>query len=130
MFRATRPLFQSLASRIPVPPAATSAAPIGSVSSKRTTNLVGLAVRPDALPALQSTLSKTLGALSASSIPSHSVYRQSVETSVKHKLSVIENAKGDVAAVENQLGEGQIEEVLVSAETELGLVGKMAEWQP
>ncbi|KAG9050259.1 hypothetical protein FS837_006700 [Tulasnella sp. UAMH 9824] len=113
MFRYARPAFRSLTRQL---------------STKQTTGLFGIPVHADPLPALQQTYKQTLNMLG--SIPSNSVYRQSVEASIAHKLGVIESAKGDVAAVENQLDEGQIEQVLMAAEDELNLVGKMIEWKP
>ncbi|KAG9014688.1 hypothetical protein FRB94_010535 [Tulasnella sp. JGI-2019a] len=98
-----------------------------STMAKQTTGITGLNVHADPLPALQSTLKDTLALLA--SIPSSSVYRQGSEATIKNNLSIIEAAKGDVMAVENQLSLGQIEEVLQSAKAELNLVGKMIEWK-
>lgn len=98
-----------------------------SLATKTSTGIVGLEVHADPLPALQETLKHTLSLLST--IPSSSVYRQGAEASIKHTLSVVESAKGDVKAVENQLDLGEIEEVLTSAEREQNLVGKMIEWK-
>lgn len=64
-----------------------------------------------------------------SSIPETSVYRQGVEALTLHKLKVVEGANGNIAAVEKELNEGQIEESLNIASDELNLVGKMAEWK-
>jgi NADH dehydrogenase (ubiquinone) 1 alpha subcomplex subunit 5 len=108
MFRLTRPLFQAAV-------------------RKTTTGLTGLSVHPDPLPALTRTYEQTLSALAA--IPPASVYRQGVEALTKHKLSLVQNAAGDVAKAEAALDEGHIEEALVMAEDELSLVGKMAEWK-
>jgi NADH dehydrogenase (ubiquinone) 1 alpha subcomplex subunit 5 len=108
MFRLTRPLFQAAV-------------------RKTTTGLTGLSVHPDPLPALTRTYEQTLSALAA--IPPASVYRQGVEALTKHKLSLVQSAAGDVAKAEAALDEGHIEEVLVMAEDELSLVGKMAEWK-
>lgn len=115
MLRCTRPLFQALSHQ------ATSA------SFKTSTGITGLEVHSNPLPALHSTLKQTLSLLS--SIPSASVYRQGVEATVKSNLSIIEAAKGDVVAVENQMNLGQIEEVLQSATAEQSLVEKMIEWK-
>lgn len=62
-------------------------------------------------------------------MPSHAVYRQGTEALVKHRLNLVEKAKDDPTEVERALGEGQIEEILMSAEDELGLAGKMLEWK-
>ncbi|CAE6469835.1 unnamed protein product [Rhizoctonia solani] len=107
MLRFTRPLRQAL---------------------KTTTGIHGIAVHPDPLPALRKTYESTLSILSQ--MPSHAVYRQGTEALVKHRLDLIEKAKGDAIHVEQALGEGQIEEILMSAEDELSLAGKMLEWKP
>ncbi|QRW19310.1 NADH dehydrogenase (ubiquinone) 1 alpha subcomplex 5 [Rhizoctonia solani] len=76
---------------------------------KSTTGIYGVAVHPDPLPVLRKTYESTLSILSQ--MPSHA-------------------SKGDATQVENTLGEGQIEEILMSAEDELSLAGKMLEWKP
>jgi len=106
MFRLTRPLFQVL---------------------KRTTGIYGLEVHPDPLPELAKTLESTLSTLS--SIPQTSVYRQGVEALVRNKLNIVQKSNGDVAAVEKQLDEGQIEQSLDIASDELALATKMVEWK-
>jgi len=45
-------------------------------------------------------------------------------------LAILDKANGDVTAVEKEIDQGQIEEVLVSAEDEMKLVDKMLEWKP
>ena len=107
MFRFTRPLLQQVV--------------------KKTTGLTGLAVHPNPLPELTETYQSTLSFLS--SIPSTSVYRQGVEALTKHKLNIVQGAKGDIATVEMQLDEGQIEESLDIARDELKLVQNMLEWK-
>lgn len=106
MLRLTRPLYQVL---------------------KKSTGLVGVPVHPNPLPELTKTYESTLVALQG--VPKTSVYRQAVESLVKHKLKIIQSANGDILAVEKELNEGQIEESLDIASQELNLVGKMAEWQ-
>lgn len=106
MFRLTRPLFQVL---------------------KTTTGITGLAVHPDPIPVLRNTYQSTLKQLAA--IPETSVYRQGVEALTQRKLKIVEEANGDIATVEKQLDEGQIEESLNIAEDELRLVGKMIVWK-
>ncbi|CAE6448557.1 unnamed protein product [Rhizoctonia solani] len=95
---------------------------------KTTTGIHGIGVHPDPLPALRKTYESTLSVLAQ--MPSHAVYRQGTEALVKHRLDLIEKAKGDAAHVEKALDEGQIEEVLMSAEDELSLANKMLEWKP
>lgn len=107
MFRLTRPVLQQVL--------------------KRSTGITGLAVHPNPLPDLVQTYETTLRVLS--SIPSTSLYRQSVEALTKHKLSIVKGADGDTSAAENQLDEGQIEESLDIAKDELKLAENMLEWK-
>ncbi|KAJ3511295.1 hypothetical protein NLJ89_g4180 [Agrocybe chaxingu] len=94
---------------------------------KTTTGIHGLPVHPNPLPELLKTYESTLSALS--SIPQTSVYRQGVEALVRHKINIVKGANGDVAAVEKQLNEGQIEESLDIAADELSLAAKIVEWK-
>ena len=107
MFRLTRPLFQQVV--------------------KKTTGITGIPVHPNPLPELSKTYEATLSL--ASSIPATSVYRQSVEALTQNKLTIVKGANGDIAAVEKQLDEGQIEEALNVAKDELKLVSNMIEWK-
>ena len=95
--------------------------------SKLSTGLYGLPVHPNPLPELTKTYESTLTALS--SIPKHAAYRQGAESLTLRKLKIVQEAKGDIAEVEKQLDEGQIEEVIEIAKDELSLVAKMAEWK-
>jgi NADH dehydrogenase (ubiquinone) 1 alpha subcomplex subunit 5 len=106
MFRFTRPLLQV---------------------SKISTGIHGLAVHPNPLPELIKTYESTLTALT--SIPEHAAYRQGAEALTSKKLKIVQDANGDIAEVERQLDEGQIEQAIAIANDELGLVGKMAEWK-
>jgi len=107
MFRLTRPVLRQIV--------------------KKTTGITGLAVHPNPLPELTETYQSTLSVLS--SIPPTSVYRQGVEALTKHKLNIVQGANGDIAAVEKQLDEGQIEESLDIAKDELKLTQNMLEWK-
>lgn len=107
MFRFTRPLLQQV--------------------TKKTTGIVGLAVHQNPLPELTNTYNSTLSVLA--SIPPTSVYRQGVEALTKHKLNIVQGANGDIASVEKQLDEGQIEESLDIAKDELKLAENMLEWK-
>ncbi|THH19851.1 hypothetical protein EW146_g1389 [Bondarzewia mesenterica] len=107
MFRLTRPLLQQV--------------------TKLSTGITGLAVHPNPLPELARTYESTLTTLS--SLPQTSVYRQGTEALTLRKLKIVQVANGDIAEVEKQLDEGQIEEALLIAKDEHALVGKMAEWK-
>lgn len=113
MLRFTRPLLQAVA-RTP----------------KTTTGFVGLPVHSDPLPALSKTYKSTLTLLE--SIPETSIYRQGVQALTAKKLAVVEAATedGGVERVEQELGEGQIEEILLVAQDEFRLAGKMLDWKP
>ncbi|KAG8696674.1 hypothetical protein FRC09_008326 [Ceratobasidium sp. 395] len=106
MLRFTRPLRQAL---------------------KTTTGIHGIPVHPDPLPALRKTYESTLSILNQ--MPPSAVYRQGTEAVIRHRLDLIERSKGNPTEVERTLGEGQIEEVLMSASDELTLAGKMLEWK-
>lgn len=108
MFRLTRPLFQAV--------------------TKTTTGIYGIPVHPNPLPELKATYESTLKALQ-SSIPETSIYRQGTEALTLQKLKIVEAANGSVEEAERQLDEGQIEQSLMIASDELGLVAKMAEWK-
>ncbi|KAI0307734.1 Ndufa5, NADH-ubiquinone oxidoreductase subunit [Multifurca ochricompacta] len=95
--------------------------------SKLSTGIYGLAVHPNPLPELTKTYESTLAALS--SIPGHAAYRQGTEALTLRKLKIVQNANGDIAEVEKQLDEGQIEQLIAIAKDELNLVGKMVEWK-
>ncbi|KAF8605148.1 hypothetical protein BDV93DRAFT_419204, partial [Ceratobasidium sp. AG-I] len=95
---------------------------------KTTTGIYGIPVHPDPLPVLRKTYESTLSILEQ--MPAHAVYRQGTEALLKHRLDLIERSKGDATQVEQALGEGEIEEVLMSASDELTLAGKMLEWKP
>ncbi|KAL0951135.1 hypothetical protein HGRIS_007870 [Hohenbuehelia grisea] len=110
MLRLTRPLYQVL---------------------KQTTGITGLKVHPNPLPELAKTYESTLSLLQ--SIPSTAVYRQGAEALTQRKLKIVQDAKGDISAVEKQLDEGQIEESLDIASDELRVAAKMIElkaWEP
>ncbi|KAL7419227.1 hypothetical protein Q5752_006064 [Cryptotrichosporon argae] len=93
---------------------------------KASTDITGIAVHPDPLPALKAIYASTLSTLG--SLPPTSVYRQATEALTKHRLGVVEAANGDVAQVERALG-GIVEETLIEARAEQGLVAKMIEWK-
>lgn len=124
LFRSTARLLQSA-------PSTALATPPARV--RLTTNLTGLAVHPAPFSHLTEIYSATLSLLSQ--MPPSAVYRQSVESITKERMSVIEllggkGAETDIEKVEEKIGAGLIEEVVVMAQTELALAEKMMEWQP
>ncbi|GAA5888858.1 hypothetical protein JCM6882_002879 [Rhodosporidiobolus microsporus] len=114
MFRATRTLLAS-ASR-----------------TKISTGITGIAVHPEPLPALIHNYQSTLSLLEK--IPAGAVYRQSAESITKERLAAVqqlggEGSEADIEAVEQKIGAGFIEEVIMQSEDELKLAGKAVEWK-
>lgn len=109
--------------------------PIGR--TKTSTGLVGLPVHPSPFLALVKTYDLILSTLAK--IPPGAVYRRSVEAVVRNRREVVapyaemkEHAQGveeAVRTVEERLGAGLIEEVVVQAEDEHALAEKMVEWK-
>lgn len=62
-------------------------------------------------------------------IPEHAVYRQSVEALTRDRLKVVESTE-DTNAIEAQIGQGLVEEVIDAAEKELVLLEKIKLWKP
>ncbi|KAI9003357.1 ETC complex I subunit conserved region-domain-containing protein, partial [Hyaloraphidium curvatum] len=91
-----------------------------------TTGIFGLPVHPDPRPALISLYSRTLEATKA--LPETAVYSQAVKSVTQHRLSIVESTE-DTAQIEEKIGAGQVEELIVQAEDELKLVEKMKEWK-
>lgn len=83
------------------------------------TGLAGLYQHPNPRPALISLYNYTLNYLQKN-FPEHSVYRQSVEAMTKSRLKIVEeNEIKEV--IENKIGGGLIEEIVVQANDELAL---------
>lgn len=91
------------------------------------TGITGLAVHPTPLPHLLQTYKSTSSIISQ--LPAESVYRQATEAIISHRTGVIQRAENNVAAVEKELDEGMIEQVIEKAEDELKLAAKMLEWK-
>ena len=84
-------------------------------------------VNSQAIPQLRKLYADTLVATTAK-LPTHSVYRQGVEATVQHRLKILETVKDDeVSKVEQEIGAGQVEELVESAKDELQLIDMMAE---
>ncbi|XP_070558694.1 NADH dehydrogenase [ubiquinone] 1 alpha subcomplex subunit 5-like [Ptychodera flava] len=94
---------------------------------KRTTGLVGLAVESRPHEKLKILYGKCLAALQA--LPQTCAYRQNTETIVNERLNLVKTTS-NVTELENKIGSGQVEEVILQADAELQLARKMAEWQP
>ncbi|ORZ13718.1 ETC complex I subunit conserved region-domain-containing protein [Absidia repens] len=101
--------------------------PLLQATTKLTTGLTGIPVHPNPRPHLIQTYNTTLSALSR--FPEHAVYRQATEGFTKTRLAIVE-ANENVNDIETKIGCGQIEQLILQAEDELKLVGKMEQWKP
>jgi NADH dehydrogenase (ubiquinone) 1 alpha subcomplex subunit 5 len=95
-------------------------------SAKWPTGITGLHVQPQARNQLLNLYTATLNTLKE--IPEHAVYRQAVEALTKDRLRIVQSTE-DTNAIEAQIGQGLVEEVIAAAEKELVLVEKMKQWQ-
>lgn len=83
-------------------------------------------VHPNPRPHLIQTYNSTLEALKR--IPPTAVYRQATESFTQQRLSIVESTE-NVDEIESKINVGQIEEIIMQAEDELKLVGKIEEWK-
>lgn len=89
------------------------------------TGLTGIYQHPNPRPALISLYNHTLSTLNTK-FPSSSIYRQSVEALTKNRLKIVE--ENDITEeIENKIGGGLIEEVIIQAHEELTLANELAE---
>ncbi|XP_059703191.1 NADH dehydrogenase [ubiquinone] 1 alpha subcomplex subunit 5 [Haemorhous mexicanus] len=116
--------------RSPAPSAASSegaasAAMAGAL--RKTTGLVGLAVAENPHERLRILYTKILGVLE--NIPKDAAYRKYTEQIVNERFDLVKK-ESDVQKLQDKLNCGQIEEVIVQAESELSLARKMIQWKP
>jgi NADH dehydrogenase (ubiquinone) 1 alpha subcomplex subunit 5 len=95
-------------------------------STRWPTGITGLYPHPTARNQLLESYRATLTTLEG--MPEHSVYRQSVETLTKERLAIVEGTE-DTKEMEQKLGQGMIEEVVVMANEELHLAEKVKLWK-
>lgn len=94
-------------------------------ASGNPTGITGIYQHPNPRPALVSLYKHTLQLLQTK-FPLSSIYRQSVETLTKNRLKIVE--ENDITEeIENKIGGGLIEEVLIQANDELQLAHELAE---
>jgi NADH dehydrogenase (ubiquinone) 1 alpha subcomplex subunit 5 len=96
-------------------------------SAQWATGITGLHPHPQPRTRLLHLYNATLEAVKT--IPEHAVYRQSVEALTKNRIKIVESNE-DTNAIEAQIGQGLVEEVIDAAEKELVLVEKMKLWKP
>lgn len=92
--------------------------------------LTGYFQHPNPRPALIALYNNTLKVLQTE-FPENSVYRQSVEQMTKNRLEIVETTE-ITEQIENQIGGGLIEEIVVQANDELSLakeLGKLKVWE-
>lgn len=65
----------------------------------------------------------------ATRLPSTSVYRQSLESVTSHRLSIIE-ANEDVKVIEEEIGAGELGELVLQAKKEMDLFKVMEKGKP
>ena len=104
--------------------------------TKVSTGITGLAVHPSPFIHLVKVYDDTLATLNQ--IPAGAVYRQSAEAVIKQRRPVVapyveitpdEGVEETIAKVEEEIGSGLIEEVVLQAEDEKSLALKMLEWK-
>lgn len=91
------------------------------------TGLTGLYQHPNPIPTLTQVYDITLNRLKE--LPEHSVYRTSVENLTKSRKQIVEESQTR-EQIEQKMGAGLIEEILIQAGEELELVKKMKENKP
>lgn len=100
---------------------------VARLSQKTTTGLVGVKVENSPADKLYTFYDRIIRAVQ--SLPQNSVYRQSTEALINHRWDIVKNA-ANVEEIEDKVNAGQIEELIIQAENELNLVGKMQELKP
>ncbi|KAF5306980.1 hypothetical protein FQR65_LT07203 [Abscondita terminalis] len=94
---------------------------------KKTTGLTGLAVSAvphHSLGVLYGKIMRTL-----QKMPETAAYRKYTEKIICERAQILNSTK-DVGQIENTIGCGQVEELIVQAENELMLARKMLNWKP
>ncbi|XP_043255016.1 NADH dehydrogenase [ubiquinone] 1 alpha subcomplex subunit 5 [Colletes gigas] len=94
---------------------------------KKTTGLTGIAVSKDPKFELDKLYRRILKVLST--LPQESAYKRNTEKLIREKHEVIQQTN-DVAVIEEKIGCGQAEEVIIQAKNELALVEQMSKFRP
>merc|ERR1712072_21107 len=106
---------------------AAAAATAATRAYKTTTGIVGVEADPNAPETLRHLLKQILREVKV--IPEAAQYRVSVEVMANERLAVVSK---DISPeqMEEEIGQGQLEELILHAKDELSLIPKMAEWKP
>ena len=94
---------------------------------KKTTGLTGMAVSKTPHHTLGVLYDKIMRTLQK--MPETAAYRKHTEEIIKERVNVLSSNK-EVAKVEERIGCGQVEELIIQAENELILARKMLNWKP
>nr|CAD7400771.1 unnamed protein product [Timema cristinae] len=92
-----------------------------------TTGLTGLVVSKHPHHTLGILYNKILRSLQK--MPSNAAYRKYTEKIISERARIVETTS-TVSEIENNIGCGQVEELIVQAENELVLARKMLGWKP
>ncbi|XP_076284187.1 NADH dehydrogenase (ubiquinone) subunit ND-13B [Lasioglossum baleicum] len=93
---------------------------------KKTTGLTGLAVAENPRRDLTLLYTRIMKALAG--LPSESAYKRHTEALIKERNSIVEQNE-DVSTIEDKIGCGQVEELILQAQKELNLVEQMTNWK-
>mmetsp|Transcript_3081 Transcript_3081/g.2998 ORF Transcript_3081/g.2998 Transcript_3081/m.2998 type:complete len:135 (+) Transcript_3081:803-1207(+) len=93
-------------------------------ASGNPTGLTGIYQHPNPRPALIALYNHTLTVLDKK-FPKESVYKQSVEALTKNRLKIVQEEE-ITENIENKIGGGLIEEIIIQAHEELGLANVLS----
>ncbi|XP_076637517.1 NADH dehydrogenase (ubiquinone) subunit ND-13B [Colletes latitarsis] len=94
---------------------------------KKTTGLTGIAVSKNPKCELDKLYRRILKVLST--LPQESAYKRNTEKLIRDKWDIVEQ-NNDVTAIEEKIGCGQLEEVIIQAQNELTLAEQMSKFRP
>lgn len=112
-------MFLSRVATRSVRPALAAKAARRPVVTKTTTGLVGLKVDPEGRVNLIALNEELLEAVKE--IPAHNEYRKSIEATAAYRIKVA-SATEDEEAIEEEIGMGQLEELIESQQEEMGVL--------
>ncbi|CUM45474.1 uncharacterized protein AC631_02052 [Debaryomyces fabryi] len=93
-------------------------------ASGNPTGLTGIYQHPNPRPALIALYNHTLTVLDKK-FPKESVYKQSIEALTKNRLKIVQEEE-ITENIENKIGGGLIEEIIIQAHEELGLANELS----
>ncbi|CUM47990.1 unnamed protein product [Debaryomyces tyrocola] len=93
-------------------------------ASGNPTGLTGIYQHPNPRPALIALYNHTLTVLDTK-FPKESVYKQSVEALTRNRLKIVQEEE-ITENIENKIGGGLIEEIIIQAHEELGLASDLS----